>query len=444
MRLPYCIAKRIIYVVSHGYPSSSDGYAVRTHCVAKSLVQSGCDVIVVKLRTPKLSHGKSKNSFEFKKCVHDDILYLDVNYLIDASTNGASTTNRIIDALIEVIAVLKPVAVMAASNWRIAQPAQFAAKKFELPFLYEVRGFWELSQLREERVEKCTETFIKAVAKETAVAQLANKVFTLNVAMRDELIRRGVIAANIHLSPNGVWNICSKPSSHISKKTLAISAQLLIGYIGSFNDYEGLADLIEACAQLRHSGLDVALLLIGSSLSRGVTSSQLHECGATERLREVAKMHRIDKNVTLLGRISAEQAQEYYPIIDVIVIPRRPLEVCELVTPMKPLEAASFGKNVLMSDVAALKELSPIYPGFMYFRKGCIVSLTTELEKLLKHPIPHHSTKNLFKFRSWANCTAVIASEVLSLPGIVFSKGGKRDKKFLDDLVERPITVGHT
>ena len=37
---------RVLYAVRHSFPFASNGYAVRTHGVARALVQSGCQVLV--------------------------------------------------------------------------------------------------------------------------------------------------------------------------------------------------------------------------------------------------------------------------------------------------------------------------------------------------------------------------------------------------------------
>jgi hypothetical protein len=45
-------------------------------------------------------------------------------------------------------------------------------------------------------------------------------------------------------------------------------------------------------------------------------------------------------------------------LIDVFVVPRKPVEVCHLVTPLKPFEAFSTGRTVVLSDVRALARVA--------------------------------------------------------------------------------------
>ena len=65
------------------------------------------------------------------------------------------------------------------------------------------------------------------------------------------------------------------------------------------------------------------------------------------------------------------------------------MPVCELVSPLKPLEAAAHDKRVLMSDVAPLAELRGRCHNFFYFQKGQPDSLAEQIHHILTtHPEP--------------------------------------------------------
>jgi hypothetical protein len=91
----------------------------------------------------------------------------------------------------------------------------------------------------------------------------------------------------------------------------------------------------------------------------------------------------VSEFVFMPGRVPAKQTTAYYALLDVVVIPRRPFAVCELVSPMKPLEAAAHDKRVLMSDVAPLADLAALCPNFSYFEKGNVKSLVDQLINVL-------------------------------------------------------------
>jgi len=295
---------------------------------------------------------------------------------------------RSAEAFGELLRVFRPHAVMAASNWHNALPAALAARAVGLPFFYEVRGFWEISQVARDPVWADSAGFRHEVEGETAVALAAERVFTINRFMRDELARRGVEQARVDLVPNGFagWPApAGEADMPVTRAGLGIRARFVVGYIGSFNIYEGLEDLIEAVARLRGRGVDVALMLVGSGEPMGFAAAgNGSSCPASAAYRALAERRGLGDHLFMPGRIPPEQAAAYYALLDAVVIPRRPLAVCEIVSPMKPLEAAAHGKRVLMSDVAPLAELVGLCPNFTTFRKGDVADLAARLAALLE------------------------------------------------------------
>ena len=51
------------------------------------------------------------------------------------------------------------------------------------------------------------------------------------------------------------------------------------------------------------------------------------------------------------------QVRAYHAVLDVFVVPRTPDRVCQLVTPLKPVEAMASGLPVVVSAVKALSEI---------------------------------------------------------------------------------------
>jgi glycosyltransferase involved in cell wall biosynthesis len=76
----------------------------------------------------------------------------------------------------------------------------------------------------------------------------------------------------------------------------------------------------------------------------------------------------------------------YYGLIDVFVVPRRPVEVCHLVTPLKPFEAFATGCTVVLSDVRALASIAAESAAAELFAAGDPDSLAAVLLKLLADP----------------------------------------------------------
>jgi len=379
LRLP----NRLLYAINHCYPFSSNGYAVRTHSIATALVRSGVQVVAAS--RPGMPWDQQIINLQAFSCDHciDGVRYLHRPTPSAWMTPKTAYLTACADAWAELIRVFKPTAVMAASNWRTALPAAIAAHETGLPFLYEVRGFWELSRAAKEPRWAGSLEYQQAVDCETRVACCAHRVFTLNRHMRNELVQRGIATKQVELVPNGFpgWKKTSAAQT-LSHQSLGITSRYVFGYIGSFNDYEGLELLVEALALLRQCGVNVALLLVGSSASNGLETGK--DCPAIQQYRKLARQLGVASYLHMPGRIHPEQVGEYYALLDVVVIARRPLPVCELVSPMKPLEAAAYGKQVLMSDVAPLADLSDVCGNFHYFAKGNVGALAEKLANLLR------------------------------------------------------------
>jgi glycosyltransferase involved in cell wall biosynthesis len=65
----------------------------------------------------------------------------------------------------------------------------------------------------------------------------------------------------------------------------------------------------------------------------------------------------IEKSIVFTGRVPHDEVPRYYQIIDILVYPRLPMRLTELVTPLKPLEAMAYGRLVVASDVGGHREM---------------------------------------------------------------------------------------
>ncbi|MFZ0406577.1 MAG: glycosyltransferase family 4 protein [Cyanobium sp.] len=366
---------RMFYGVNHAIINSSDGYALRGHQLARAIAQAGVYLKVI------VAAAKHRAVMPFCMTI-DGIDYLQ----LERRSEGGYR---------ELFEVFKPDAVLAASNWSHAQPVQQAAQELGLPFWYEARGFWELSRCARDPGFATSAEFQQEIAAETAIAQAAERLFSLNRHMAAEWVRRGVPAAKISLIPNGLAAIpASIPEPDLAlRDRLGLDASKVIAYIGSFSAYEGLDDLITAFAIARQQGLEARLLLVGS-LSQSGSSGQ--PCQSSDRLFSLARQLGIADRLVFTGRVPPHTVANYYPLIDLVVIPSRPERVCEIVSPLKPLEAAAQGTQLLLSSVAPLADLQSLGPGVHLFEKGSLEALARQLVAILSRPTPPRCPQALY------------------------------------------------
>ena len=118
----------------------------------------------------------------------------------------------------------------------------------------------------------------------------------------------------------------------------------VIGFIGSFYDYEGLDDLVAALPALRQRRPHAQLLLVGGG-------------PMDEALRAQAAASPAGDAILFTGRVPHAEVERYYSLIDVLAYPRKHSRLTDLVTPLKPLEAMAQRRIVAASDVGGHREL---------------------------------------------------------------------------------------
>lgn len=222
-----------------------------------------------------------------------------------------------------------------------------AAKKLGVPLLYEIRAFWEDAAVGNGTGTEGSVKYRATKAVETWVAQRADAVAVICEGLRGDLLARGIDPAKIMVSPNGVdLDMFGDPPQRddaLAAK-LGLSRADVIGFIGSFYDYEGLDDLIAAMPAIVAKRPDVHLLLVGGGPMESALKGQAASSSAASRIH-------------FIGRVPHSEVERYYSLIDILAYPRKKMRLTDLVTPLKPLEAMAQGKLVAASDVGGHREL---------------------------------------------------------------------------------------
>lgn len=362
----------IRYSIHCSLPHHSNGYATRSHSVLTALNALGIDVIgSTRPGYPWDVRFANAPSGDKSYCI-DGINY----YHLLGPVQRNLTISEYIEQASRVIEsdVIKNGAkfIHACSNYLNAFPALFAARRLGIPFVYEVRGFWEITESSRKLGWKNSDKYLVDKHLETQLVQAADVVITLTEAMKSEIVSRGVDDKNIFVAPNAVDldKFLAQSPDLILKQELELHEELTIGYVGSIVDYEGLDDLITASHQLIQAGYRFNLLIVGDGT-------------ALPSLKTLVAKLGLEQYVKFTGRIPHESVVNYYSIIDITPFPRKSLDVCELVSPLKPFEAMALNKCVIASDVQAIKEFIIDGENGILFEKGNITSLKNGLIRLL-------------------------------------------------------------
>ena len=332
---------RILHVLDHSLPLHS-GYAFRTRAILKAQAAAGWDVAGI-TGVRQYQHGEMP---EMASEVVEGLTFH--RTLTSASGPSPLREWREVSALADAIVALHadwPFDLLHAHSPALnGLAAHRAAQRLGLPLVYEIRAFWEDAAVGNGTGTEGSAKYRLTKALENHVIARADAVAVICEGLRGDLITRGVDADKIVVSPNGVdMELFGSPppADAALADTIGVSGKPVIGYIGSFYDYEGLDDLIAAMPMMAS---DAHVLLVGGGPMEGA-------------LREQAIASPAADHIHFIGRVPHAEVERYYSLVDVLAYPRKQMRLTDLVTPLKPLEAMAQGRLVAASDVGGHREL---------------------------------------------------------------------------------------
>ncbi|MBH1998732.1 MAG: glycosyltransferase, exosortase A system-associated [Sphingomonadaceae bacterium] len=332
---------RILHVLDHSLPLHS-GYTFRTRAILRAQMARGWAVRGI------TGHRHSA----------DGPLEEEVDGLHFHRTPGEPATgNPLIrewrdisahaDAIDALVRQWRPDIIHAHSPVLNAIAAQRVAKRHGIPMIYEIRAFWEDAAVGNGTGTEGSPRYWLTRQLETHAVRAADSVAVICEGLRGDLIARGVDAAKIIVSPNGVDMEQfgdPVPRDPALAAKLGLEGADVVGFIGSFYDYEGLDDLIAAMPRLVRARPKAKLLLVGG--------------GPREQaLRDQAMASPFADHIVFVGRVPHDQVEHYYAQVDILAYPRKAMRLTDLVTPLKPLEAMAQGRLVAASSVGGHREL---------------------------------------------------------------------------------------
>ena len=291
---------------------------------------------------------------------------------------------------------MNPEIIHSASNFIVGMAGAKAAKELGIPSIYEIRGFWHLTQSTKRDGYEGSDHYKLTEMLEIETAKMSDHVFTITQALKDILVENGVSEEKISVLPNAIDSkifTISKKNKRLEKE-LEFQNKVVIGYIGSFVRYEGLDLLLEACAILRKKiGDGFRLLLVGDG-------------DEMQNLRNLSRFLHLEDVVRFTGRVNHEDVNRYYSLIDIAPLPRKGFRVCELVSPLKPFEAMASGKVLITSSVKALAEIIEEGKTGLVFEKDNAEQLAERLESVivdekLRKDIGKNARKWVVENHSW-------------------------------------------
>jgi len=331
---------RVLHILDHSLPLHS-GYTFRTRAILKAQQALGWEVMGV----TGVRHSADGPDIEtvdgltFHRSAKPKTAWSPLGEWLEV--------NALATRVDEVVRNWKPDVLHAHSPVLTALAAQRVADKHKLPLIYEIRAFWEDAAVGNGTGKERNLKYIATKAMETYACKRADAVAVICEGLRADLITRGIAADKIMVSPNGVdlelFGDPPPPDAALAAQ-LGLEGADVIGFIGSFYDYEGIDDLIAAMPLLARTHPKAHLLLVGGGPMEAALRAQAAESS-------------VAKNIHFIGRVPHTEVERYYSLIDILAYPRKKMRLTDLVTPLKPLEAMAQRRLVAASDVGGHREL---------------------------------------------------------------------------------------
>jgi glycosyltransferase involved in cell wall biosynthesis len=335
------IPNRLLYVAASSLPYHVSGYTTRTHAVQKALRTSGLDVITMTRPGYPWDRSDRLVANSLHETWVDDIAYQHIQF----PSHHRPVALYVWQASRQIMkfAIDHQVGgIQAASNHVNALPALIAAKTLGIPFFYEMRGLWELTRASRVSGFGHSQGYQQGLELEGLVASYADKVYVISDQLKQFAINQwGINPEKMASLPN-----CISPDDfpELEEKIKAsVGVSKTIGYAGSLMDYEGLDILLDAIAILHRQEAKVNLRIVGGG-----------ECLAS--LQNQAQTLQIESCVQFYGRVSPEVARELILISDLVCLPRKPYAVCEIIPPIKLVEAMAMGKPVIVPNLPVFQD----------------------------------------------------------------------------------------
>ena len=388
---------RILHIFDHSIPLHS-GYTFRSLAILKGQQDLGYETI--HLTSPKhfAYQGddleEQVDGFHFYR-TKADIGLIDKLPVINQLAVIKATKKRIDNILnIEKVDVIQ-----AHSPCLNGLAALWSAKKYNIPIVYEMRASWEDAAVNHGTCKEGDLRYRLSRALETYVLKKADAITTICEGLKIDIMDRGINEEKITVIPNGVdinSFSCNEIPDELLLQQLDLTGNAVLGFIGSFYEYEGLALLIEALPDILKSRPKIKLLLVGGGIQEKFLKEKVQELDLKD-------------NVIFVGRVAHDEINKYYNLVDIFVYPRLSMRLTEIVTPLKPLEAMAQGRLVIASDIGGHREMIKNGKNGLLFEADNkndlvekVLQMMTQQNKWQK--FKDNARKYVEEQRSWKTC----------------------------------------
>lgn len=231
----------------------------------------------------------------------------------------------------------------ASSNYLNGLAVAQASRQLGVPSVYELRGLWHITRAFSDPDYENTEHYRYVERREVEACLAVDHVITLSSAMKDWLVLRGVPSDKVSIVGNATHKLPymddTQQRNRIRERYGIADDAVVIGYIGSLVEYEGLDLLVKGLVRVPESRRPLIFILGSGKAQVG--------------LQRLAEHLQVTDYVVFGGRIPADEVSAHYLAMDFVALPRRDHTLTRMVPAIKPYEAAGHGRRLLVSPALA-------------------------------------------------------------------------------------------
>lgn len=387
---------KILFALHNSLPWDGAGYAIRSHQIIKHLQSHGLNITsVTRPGYPwDLNQHKKKPGSD-----HDMVDGVEYSRLQGQGLSLGGLERQYIkgySSILSSLAIKKNINIIHAhSNYLNGMAATLAAHQSGCVGIYETRGLWHMSRAVMEPGFEHTDLYNYCHTMEIAAACQAHKVIAISEALKEYLADNGVDITRINVVPNAVDANHFRPAPYDADlgTSLGLKNRIVVGFMGSLTEYEGIDLIIRSVSSLISQGFNISLVIVGSGY-------------AEKKLKKIAWSSPGRQHIHFIGRVPFEQVKRYYSIMDILPFPRKDFPVCRLVPPLKILEGMAMEKSVIISDLPPLREIIRQDDTGIVCKKDSMESLSRAIKNLaqsdrLRYKMSASAGKWVRKERSW-------------------------------------------
>jgi D-inositol-3-phosphate glycosyltransferase len=361
--------RAVLCLLEASMPQTPSGYAYRSRDVLEALAAAGLEPVAA----TRLGFPASRGIADYSPVesvygvIHHRFNFDGLRQYSGIPHDRLAAANA--ESLLGLVERIRPKLIISGTPSLNGSVGRALCSAAGVPFVYDVRGFPEMTWAARPGGAE-TELYRRRREAETGCCAAADAVITTSETMRAELVRRGIDEASVTVVPHVVdpQRYSPRPGDEALARSYGLDRGFVVGSVTSLTDYEGIDRLLRAVARARGNE-DVRALIVGDGPARAA-------------LQDLARELCIEDAVVFTGRIAQERVVEHYALLDAFALPRRDLEVCRTVTPLKPFEAMAMGVPVIASDLPALAEPVTESGGGLLVQAGSEQALATAILEL--------------------------------------------------------------